>query len=478
MKGLSPWGSTAEMQKTLNIVVSERIKIPSAPLPPMLKKKLTERLVFINPEYEFRQSRGEWLGSIPPQIHCLYEQRRHYFIPRGFFYQLLDLCESFDLKYRLIDRQRELEPVEFQFHGVLKDYQELAYEEMTARDLGTLVGSAKSGKTVIALYLIAQRQQPTMIIVPNVALLGHWKEKLVRFLKVSPKEVGIIGEGKFEVGPRVSVAHVSALYRRAREVRDKVGFLVVDECHRTPSRTFTQVVSNFDCRFLLGLSSTNQRRDRLSRLIYYYVGDILHQIDARKATEIRAIFQADVVVRETDFEYPYENSDDYPAMLEALARDPERNQLIAHDVSHEMSEGAGPPLLVLTQDEVQDNTLKDMLDKEGVSSLSLDSELVAKGEKGLEKQLKSKKIQVVLANRQFFQKMIPKTKFEALFLTSPLNFRGRTIGWFQGMLRRNDGQPLMKVYDYVDSKISILDNFFRMRSYAYGLRLPRPAPPK
>ena len=478
MKRLSPWGSTAEMQKTLNIVVSERIKIPSAPLPPMLKKKLTERLVFINPEYEFRQSRGEWLGSIPPQIHCLYEQRRHYFIPRGFFYQLLDLCESFDLKYRLIDRQRELEPVEFQFHGVLKDYQELAYEEMTARDLGTLVGSAKSGKTVIALYLIAQRQQPTMIIVPNVALLGHWKEKLVRFLKVSPKEVGIIGEGKFEVGPRVSVAHVSALYRRAREVRDKVGFLVVDECHRTPSRTFTQVVSNFDCRFLLGLSSTNQRRDRLSRLIYYYVGDILHQIDARKATEIRAIFQADVVVRETDFEYPYENSDDYPAMLEALARDPERNQLIAHDVSREMSEGAGPPLLVLTQDEVQDHTLKDMLDKEGVSSLSLDSELVAKGEKGLEKQLKSKKIQVVLANRQFFQKMIPKTKFEALFLTSPLNFRGRTIGWFQGMLRRDDGQPLTKVYDYVDSKISILDNFFRMRSYAYGLRLPRPAPLK
>ena len=466
------------MQKTVNIVVSERVRVPSAALPPMLKKKLTERLVFINPEYEFRQSRGEWLGSIPPQIHCLYEQRRNYFIPRGFLNQLLDLCQNFGVTYRLIDRQRELEPVEFQFHGVLKDYQELAYEEMITRDHGTLVGGAKSGKTVIALYLISQRQQPTMIVVPNVSLLGHWKEKLVRFLKVLPEEVGIIGEGKFEVGPRVSVAHVSALYRRVREVRDKVGHLVVDECHRTPSRTFTQVVSNFDCRFLLGLSSTNQRRDRLARLIYYYVGDILHQIDARKATEIRAIFQADLVVRQTDFEYPYESSDDYPAMLKALARDPVRNRLIADDISREMSEGAGAPLLVLTQDEDQDNTLKDMLDKEGVSSVSLDPELVGKGEKRLDEQLKSKKIQVVLANRQFFQKMISETKFEALFLTTPLNFRGRTIDWFQGMLRRNDGQPLMKVYDYVDSKISILDNFFRMRSYAYGLRLPRAAPPR
>ena len=466
------------MEKTVNIVVSERIRVPSAPLPPMLKKKLAERLVFVNPEYEFRQSRGEWLGSISPQIHCLYEQRRNYFIPRGFLKQLLDLCQSFGVNYRLIDRQRQLEPVEFQFHGVLKDYQELAYEEMIARDHGTLVGDAKSGKTVIALYLISQRQQPTMIVVPNVALLGHWKEKLVRFLKVSPEEVGIIGEGKFEVGSRVSVAHVSALYRRVREVRDKVGHLVVDECHRTPSRTFTQVVSNFDCRFLLGLSSTNQRRDRLTRLIYYYVGDILHQIDARKATEIRAIFQADVVVRQTDFEYPYESSDDYPAMLEALARDQERNRLIADDVSREINEGAGAPLLVLTQDKDQDNTLQDMLDKDGVSSLSLNPDLIAKGEKGLDRQLKSSKIQVVLANRQLFQKMISETKFEALFLTTPLNFRGRTIGWFQGMLRRDDGQQLMKLYDYVDGKISILDNFFRMRSYAYGLRLPRSVPPK
>jgi len=444
----------------------------------MLKKKLTERLVFINPEYEFRQSRGEWLGSVPPQIHCLYEQRRNYFMPRGFLYQLLDLCQSFGLNYRLIDRQRELEPVEFQFHGVLKDYQELAYEEMTTRDHGTLVGGAKSGKTVIALYLISQRQQPTMIVVPNVALLGHWKEKLVRFLKVLPEEVGIIGDGKFEVGPRVSVAHVSALYRRVREVRDKVGHLVVDECHRTPSRTFTQVVSNFDCRFLLGLSSTSQRRDRLSRLIYYYVGDILHQIDARKATEIRAIFQADVVVRQTDFEYPYESSEDYPAMLTALARDQERNRLIADDVSHEITEGAGAPLLVLTQDESQDDTLKEMLDKEGVSSVSLDPVLIGKGEKGLDQQLQSKNIQVVLANRQIFQEMISETRFEALFLTTPFNFKGKIIDWFQGMLRRNNGQQLIKLYDYVDSKVSILDNFFRMRSYAYGLRLPSATLPK
>jgi hypothetical protein len=465
------------MQKVVNIVVSERIKVPTASLPPMLIKKLSDRLVFTNPEYEFRQSRGEWLGNIPPQIHCLYEQRYNYFIPRGFLSQLLELCQQFGVKYRLVDRQRTLEPVEFAFHGVLKDYQELAFEAMLARDHGTLVGDAKSGKTVIALYLICQRRQPTIIVVPNVALLGHWKEKFVRFLKVPAEEVGTIGEGKFEVGPRVTVAHVSALYRRVRDIREKIGLLVIDECHRTPSRTFTQVVSHFDCRYILGLSSSSQRRDRLSRMIYYYIGDILHQIDSRKATAIRAIFQAEVVVRETDFDYPYEHSDDYPSMMEALVRDQKRNQLIVDDVADEMAGGGGGPLLVLTEDEEQGRTLEQMLNERGISSFSYDPQTAADREQSFSEQLRTGKIQVMLAKRQFLKKMIPEVVFAALFLTTPLNFRDEVIKPLQRVLKRNNGQPLVKIYDYVDSKISILDNFFRMRSYAYGLRLPRPTPP-
>ena len=86
-------------QRPVSIVVSERIKVSVASLPPMLAKKLNERLVFINPEYEFRQSRGEWLGNVPPQIHCLYEQRGSYFIPRGFLTQLLELCQHFKVKH-------------------------------------------------------------------------------------------------------------------------------------------------------------------------------------------------------------------------------------------------------------------------------------------------------------------------------------------------------------------------------------------
>jgi len=52
--------------------------------------------------------------------------------------------------------------------------------------------------------------------------------------------------GKQEVGDRITVALVQSLYKCASEVSQRIGCLVADECHRCPSRTFTEAVSAFD----------------------------------------------------------------------------------------------------------------------------------------------------------------------------------------------------------------------------------------
>ena len=80
--------------RTLHIRISEWIRISSEDLSPLLERKLHERLVFTNPDYELRHNRGEWIGNIAPQISCLRHKGRSYFIPRGFWGQLVDLCEK------------------------------------------------------------------------------------------------------------------------------------------------------------------------------------------------------------------------------------------------------------------------------------------------------------------------------------------------------------------------------------------------
>src|SRR5512139_2451670 len=120
--------------KTLNIVVADWIRLSGEGLSPLLERKIHERLVFTNPDYELRHNRGEWIGNIPPQISCLRQKGHSYILPRGFLDQLLDLCKKVQQPYRLVDRRRSMDPIPVEFHGELKGYQQDAAEAVLERD--------------------------------------------------------------------------------------------------------------------------------------------------------------------------------------------------------------------------------------------------------------------------------------------------------------------------------------------------------
>jgi len=137
-----------------------------------------------------------------------------------------------------------------------------------AKEFGTLSAPTGSGKTVMALYMIAVRKQPALIVVHNKDLALQWVDRIGEFLKISEKDVGFIGGGKNNIGEKITVSLVQSLYKCAEDTARHISFLIVDECHRCPSRTFTEAVSEFDSRYMLGLSATPYRRDQLSKLIF------------------------------------------------------------------------------------------------------------------------------------------------------------------------------------------------------------------
>lgn len=67
---------------------------------------------------------------------------------------------------------------------------------MLSKDFGTLSAPTGSGKTVMALYMIAQRGQPALIVVHTKELALQWVERIKTFLGIPEKEVGFIGAGK------------------------------------------------------------------------------------------------------------------------------------------------------------------------------------------------------------------------------------------------------------------------------------------
>ncbi len=61
-------------------------------------------------------------------------------------------------------------------------------------------------------------------------------------------------------------------------------------------------------------------------------------------------------------------------------------------------------------------------------------------------------------------------KSNVIFLAVPVYFRKTLAGAIREMGHDGDLPEMrLTIYDYVDNRIGILDNYFRMRSYNYGV---------
>ncbi|MGC9195246.1 MAG: DEAD/DEAH box helicase [Syntrophobacteraceae bacterium] len=458
--------------KSINVLLDEWIKLPVDGLPPVLEKKLHERLIFTNPEYELRHNRGEWLGNIPAQISCLKQKGRYYLVPRGFLDQLTELLKKYQVSYRLVDHRRHLEPIGIEFHGELKNYQQAAAEAVLEHDCATLVGGHKSGKTVIALYTAAQRRQPVLIVVPKSDLFAGWLKKIECFLQIPASEVGIFSSGTQQIGKRVTIGHIGEIMRHWRKIFDKVGYIIFDESQRSPSKILTNLLPNFDCRYVLGLSNSLQRKDRLLKLIHFYLGDVVYSIEEKDAREGRGTIPGTIIARQTEFDFPYYSRSDYAPMLKGLMQDPERNRKIADDVETELGKGE-ELILVLSGGEEHDLALGGELNRRGIAFNQVYPGAGTAGDReGSEMGAENGALQprVIFIAPGALAQHARTLRSHVVFLAVPVYFQKNLSNAIRDISQ--DGETAdnrLTIYDYVDSRVPILDNYFRMRSYNYGV---------
>jgi superfamily II DNA or RNA helicase len=454
--------------RCLTVTVTNCLEVgPLARIPGQVRQTIRDRLTFINPQWEENERRGfpNWQTS---KELCFLEQASNALIvPRGFAAQMVAILRRSGVEYRIEDRRRTLVPVDFAFLGELHDFQVEAVEAMAARDFGVLQAPTGSGKTVVALALIARRRQPALVVVHTKELLDQWVDRIEKFLGIPAREVGIIGGGKMEVGDRLTVALVQSLYKCAGEVAPHIGFLVADECHRTPARTFTEAVTAFDCRYMLGLSATPWRRDGLSRLIYWYVGDKVHEVDKAALVEAGHVLQAEVVWRETDFEPSFDPSEEYPQMLSELCQDPTRNALIAADVAREARDGGGV-CLVLTDRKNHCQTLVELLATQGITAAVLTGDLNNGERQAVVEDLNGGRVKVLVATGQLIGEGFDCRELTTLFLATPIKFNGRLLQYLGRVLRPAPGKEKARVFDYVDSNVGVLEAAARSRRRVYA----------
>ncbi|MBT8350979.1 MAG: DEAD/DEAH box helicase, partial [Deltaproteobacteria bacterium] len=420
---------------------------------------LTQRLEFANPKWIENARMSRW-NRDTPKILKFYDKIKGggLWIPRGYMRQLMLLCRHHKIKFQIEDKRRLLKKAGFSFAGRLKPFQKMAVDKMLSKEFGTLSSPAGSGKTVMALYIISQRNQPALIVVHTRELAVQWIERIETFLKIPADGVGFIGGGKKKIGEKISVALVQSLYKCALEVSKNIGNLVVDECHRAPSRTFTEAITEFDSKYMLGLSATPYRRDKLSKLIFWHIGDVHHEVDKNHLIETGDILPVSVIIRETDFKPYFDPVNQYSKMLLELTMNDKRNRLIAADIAKETRKDKGV-CLVLSDRKKHCETLFSLLKyKYKISADILTGSLSAGHRQKVLHRLTNGKVKVLIATGQLIGEGFDCKGLSTLFLATPIRFSGRVVQYLGRILRPAPGKEKARLFDYVDIHVDTLKN--------------------
>lgn len=156
------------------------------------------------------------------------------------------------------------------------------------------------GKTVCALYIASRLRLPALVVVHNTFLRDQWVDRVKAFLPNA--RIGRVQADVCDVKDKdVVIVMLQTLSMKELniDVFKPIGLVIVDECHHIASEVFVQALPKVTSKYMLGLSATPERKDRLMFAIHWFLGPLLYKSET-----------GDSVDRDVKVEvYEYENHD-------------------------------------------------------------------------------------------------------------------------------------------------------------------------
>jgi superfamily II DNA or RNA helicase len=418
------------LPEKVQLVLGNQIYIEKALLPAALQNRLIRIAAFQNPEFYKNQAMRLPSYDKPRIIHCCEDFPKHIGLPRGCLDEVTELLQSFSIKPHLVDERFSGIPIDCTFTGDLRSEQKLAATEMLRRDTGVLSATTAFGKTIIAIYMLAQRGVNTLILVHRRQLLDQWIARLQTFLNIDPKDIGQIGGGKRKPTGIIDVAVIQSLSKKGvvDDIVGEYGYLIVDECHHVSARSFEIVARECKAQYVTGLSATVVRKDGHHPIIFINCGPIRYNVDPRKQAALRP-FTHKVSTRKTHFIIPstFLNIDSLKMndLYVALSVDESRNQMIVDDILQALEEKRSP--LVLSERREHLETLVNLLSPHVKNILVFKGGMGKKQRQKLSDQLQNipeNEERIIVATGRYLGEGFDDSRLDTLFLTLPISWKG------------------------------------------------------
>lgn len=481
-----------DFPERIGIVRANMLYIPKTGLSQRALNRLKRLASFKNPMFYRHQAMRLSTHGHPRIIACADETEQYLALPRGCEEDLVSELERHGVGIEIRDETFLGNPIDVEFKGCLRDEQTQALDQMSRYHNGILCGTTAFGKTVVAIRLIAEKKVNALILVDKVSLLTQWQERLSEFLiihenrpdeaAVNPRQmgrkkirniIGQIGAGKDTASGIIDIAVMQSLSRKG-EVRPCVknyGMIIADECHHASAFTYEQILKTASASYVYGLTATPARKDGHHPILFMQCGPLRFRDDPKKQAEKRP-FDHVVIPRFTSLGVPLgedEKDVSIQKLYAEISNHDFRDQQIIRDVLKNTEGGRNSLVLTLRTAHVEQ--LAKHLRERIPGVIALTGGMGRKESQkalGLVRAAPVDKPLVLVSTGHFIGEGFDEPRLDTLFLAMPISWKG-TLQQYAGRLHRLfQDKKEVRIYDYVDVKIGMLEKMYRKRLNGYA----------
>jgi len=218
----------------------------------------------------------EGLERLCPEILWTHDDRASAWRTDAFHYRPFRQCLN-RLAGGFEDSVKQWESVEWPAIDLheLRAEQLAAVEAWMPNRAGCVIMPTGTGKTEVALTIMANLGVSTLIVSPVRDLMYQWHRRILAGLGY---DAGIIGDSIFKVKPVSVTTYDSACIHMPR-LGNQFGLIVFDECHHLPGAMRREAAIMSAAPYRLGLTATPERSDGRDGDLASLLGPICYRLE-------------------------------------------------------------------------------------------------------------------------------------------------------------------------------------------------------
>jgi superfamily II DNA or RNA helicase len=286
------------------------------------------------------------------------------------------------------------------------------------------------GKTFMALAIAARLGGRFLIVVDKEFFLEQWRAEINRFFP--GLRVGVLQGDRCETSAKsydCTIVMIQTLVQRTfpADFAADYSLAIFDECHHLGAQNFSQSLLKIQTKYMLGLSATPEREDKLERVFYWHIGPAVYQEKTREADDTVTV--RTIHYRSKDTSYSEEPVDFrgevvMARLLGQVVEHEERTRMIASVIQEIVAAEPGRCILVLSE-------RKNMLER--IEQLLAEVEGIVVGYyvggmKAADRDWTAREANVILATYSMSSEGMSIARLNAVILGSPRKKVEQSVG--------------------------------------------------